>query len=126
MITVEHVGEAVVGAIEKGRHRQRYPIGDVNMDWKAMLKLMFQAMGLKRKIYYIPPIYATLFGKNEKKKNTKNGLESGLDHELLFKNIEAQYTYFDPTDVNKELGYGWGGIEESIRKTIEACYPKLK
>lgn len=121
MIAVEHVGEAVVGTVEQGRHGDRYPVGDVNMPWKEMLTIMLSAMGLKRRILTIPTFLATLYGRYLKRQEAKKGKESGLDPAHLFADIQSQYLYFDPAPTAEVLGYGRGGVREAIEKTIKAC-----
>lgn len=121
MIAVEHVGEAVVGAVEHGRHGSRYTVGDVNISWHQMLSIMLKAMGEDKKIVTIPTFLASMYGMSLKNKEAKEGKEAGLDHVRLFEDIQSQYLYFDPAPTAEILGYGRGGIEESIEKTIKAC-----
>jgi hypothetical protein len=100
-----------------------YTIGDENMEWKEMLGIMLETMGIKRKIITVPTFLATLGGISLKKKELKEGKEPGLDYSRLFKDIQSQYLFFDPTPSSTELGYNRGGIRESIIKTVKACYP---
>ena len=125
MISVEHVAEAIVGAVEQGQHGKRYPVGDVNMTWNEMLSIMLDTMHLEKKIVNIPRIFAVLFGMSMRRTHKREGLESGLDPVWLMRQIMTDYFYFDPTESQQELGYGSGGLEESIRKTVRTCYPEL-
>ena len=124
MIAAEHVAEAIVGAAEQGRHGRCYPIGDVNMSWNEMLAIMLDAMDMHKKIVNVPVFLAKLGGQQMKKEHEARGLESGLDPVLLMKDIMGRCLYFDPTESQRDLGYGSGGIEDSIRKTVKACYPE--
>lgn len=127
MITVEHVGEAIVGAIENRAHG-RFPVGDQNVSWKDMLKIMTKALGLNRKILILPKFMtflAALYGRKLKNDDKKKGLQGGLDHEKLFYDIQSQFMYLDPAESVKALGYKQGGIEESITQTVFRCYPEL-
>ncbi|MBD3350589.1 MAG: NAD(P)H-binding protein [Candidatus Lokiarchaeota archaeon] len=126
MITVEHIAEAVVGAIEQGEHGKRYPIGDANLSWKEMINIITETMGKKKKIITIPTCLGTLYGKILKRKDEKEGKEAGLDYAYLFKDIQSQELYFDPTPSVEALGYKRGGIEDAIKKTVYRCYPDLK
>ncbi len=126
MLSVEHVAEAVVGAVERGQHGKRYPVGDENMDWKEMLGLMFKTMGLKKRILTAPTWLMVLVGRAMYKKELKHGKESGLNLNYLFQDIQSQYLYFDPTPTIEELGMTRGGVRESIIKTVKACYPELQ
>ena len=40
------------------------------------------------------------------------------------RDIMTDYLYFDPEDSVIKLGYGRGGINEAIIKTMKACYPE--
>jgi nucleoside-diphosphate-sugar epimerase len=122
MLSVEHVAEAVVGAIENGKHGGKYPVGDVNMEWKEMLTLMMKGLKWKKKIFTIPTFLATWYGAYLVKKEKKQGKEHGLNARHLFNDIQAKNLFFDPSETAELLGYGRGGIEESILKTMEACY----
>jgi len=124
VIAVEHVAGAVVGAIEHGRHGERYLVGDLNMSWKELLRIVLDAMGLKRRrILTVPTFIATLVGKWMKRKDTKKGKEAGLDYAYLFKDIQAQHLYFDSEPTAEVLRYERGGIKEAVEKTVRACYP---
>ena len=54
MIAVEHVGEAIIGALEHGEHGKRYIIGDENHSYNEMLDNMFSAVGMHKKIINSP------------------------------------------------------------------------
>jgi len=125
MISIEHVAESVAGAIENGRHGQRYPIGDVNFTWKQLLQVMLDSMDMgNKKIITIPCFLASLYGRILKNKEKRLGLEAGLALNHLFKDIMCREFYFDPSRSAGELGYGRGGIEEAINKTIKVCLEK--
>lgn len=122
MISVEHVAEAVAGAVERGKHAKRYQIGDVNMCWKEMVRIMLTSMNMeKKKIITIPCFLASIYGMVHKIKDKRLGLDSGLDYSLLFRDVMCRNLFFDPSESADELGYGRGGIEDSIKKTITAC-----
>lgn len=121
MISVEKVAEAIVGAVENGRGSVKYPVGDENLSWVQMIKIMLKGLGLRKKILIMPTVFGTWFGMYMKQKDKKEGLKSGLDTSRLFKDIMCKYMYFDASDSATELGYSRGGVEESILKTMEAC-----
>jgi len=73
-----------------------------------------------RKIIDIPRFLAVLGGKQMKKEHEAQGLESGLDPVWLMKDIMTEKLYFDPAESRQQLGYGSGGIEEAIQKTVKA------
>lgn len=121
MITVNHVAEAIVGAILNGRSSKRYTIGDKNLTWVEWISLMLPEMGIDRKIKILPPFLGTLFAKRMKRIEAKKGLEPGLDLDHLFKDIQCRETYFDPTSSQEELGYTGGELEEAIKETVKKC-----
>ena len=123
-ITVEAVGEAIVGAIEQGTHGERYPVGDQNMNWKEMLSIMMQGLNIHKKIITIPTFLATLNGKKMAKDEKNQGKESGLDMSRLFNDIQSRFLYFDGGISASILGYHRGGVKDEILKMVDRCYPK--
>ena len=124
-IAVEHAAEAVAGALEFGEHGRRYAVGDENMPWKRLLRIILDAMGRpRRKIVTIPTFAASLYGKKLRKKHAREGREAGLDYTHIFEDILSRDCYYDADPAAKALRMGRGGIEESIIKTVQACYPR--
>ncbi|MFX0107500.1 MAG: NAD-dependent epimerase/dehydratase family protein [Candidatus Hodarchaeota archaeon] len=126
MIAVENVAEAIVGALEDGQSGRRYLIGDENMSYKKMLRIVLDTMGLKRRrILTLPTFLATIVGRWMKRKEKKRGLESGLDLAHVFKDVLSQKLYFDAAPAANELKFQRGGVREAIVATVKACYPEL-
>ncbi|MHA1784896.1 MAG: NAD-dependent epimerase/dehydratase family protein [Candidatus Helarchaeota archaeon] len=121
MISVQHIAEAIVGAIERGKGGKRYTIGDKNLTWKEWLKIIQKAAGIKRRILTMPCWMGTIWGWKLRRKDKKEGKEAGLNHKLLFKDIQCRELFFDPTPSQEELGYTGGGLEEAIIETIKRC-----
>ena len=124
MIAVEHVAEAIIGALEHGEHGKRYTVGDENHSFNEMLEMMMSAIGENKKIINIPRFLAVLAGMMIERDFKKKGLEGGLDAKFLMRDIMTHDLYFNPEDAVKKLKYNRGGIKESILKTIKACYPE--
>ncbi len=125
MISARHVGEAVAGAVEKGVGGIRYPVGDVNMEWKDMLRTMLDEMKLPgRKVLTVPTVLASLYGLKSRADDRKRGRESGLDHARLFGDIQSRRFYLDGDESAAALGHGRGGVEDAIREAVRACYQK--
>lgn len=124
MIAVQHVAEAIIGALENGEHGARYTIGDQNHTFNEMLDMMFSSIKENKRIVNIPRPLAVLAGSFIEKGFKKKGLEGGLEARLLMRDIMTDYLYFDPIDSIKRLGYGRGGLKEAIAKTMRACYPE--
>lgn len=121
MLSVEAVGEAVAGAVERGEHGKTYPVSDVNLSWNEMLGIMLDEMGLQKKIVNVPKFLAVLGGRQMKKEHEAEGKESGLDPIWLMRQIMTDYLYIDADETKQALGYKGGGIEESIRETVRRC-----
>ena len=123
MIAVQHVAEAIVGAAERGEHGQRYLIGDINLSWKDMLTIIFNTLGMKKRVITIPTFLATFYGKRMKTLEEKEGKEGGLDLARLFQDIQSKELYYDPSETAEKLGYNRSGVRQAIEDTVRACYP---
>lgn len=124
MIAAEHVGEAIIGALENGMHGRRYTVGDENHSYNEMLDMMFSALGMHKKIINIPRFIAVIAGIIIKRRWKKKGLEGGLDTRYLMRDILTCNLFFDPSGTAEKMGYKRGGLEESIISTMKACYPE--
>jgi dihydroflavonol-4-reductase len=124
MIAAEHVGEAIIGALERGIHGRRYVVGDENRSYKEMLNMMFSALGMYKKIINIPRFIAVIAGIIINMIWKKKRLEGGLDAKYLMRDILSCNLFFDPSETAEKLGYKRGGLEESIISTMKACYPE--
>ena len=124
MIAVEHVGEAIIGALEHGEHGARYTVGDENHSFNEMLEMMMSAIGEHKKIINIPRFVAVAAGSMIDRGLKKKGLEGGLDAKFLMRDILTYNLFFDPSDAVEKLGYKRGGLKEAIVKTMKACYPE--
>jgi dihydroflavonol-4-reductase len=124
MIAVPHVGEAVIGALERGAHGERYPIGDENRSYNDMLATMTSAIGERKRIMNIPRWVAVLAGRMLERSRRKHGLQGGLDGRYLMQDILTRELYFDASYTSEALGYGRGGLDEAISDTMKACYPE--
>ena len=124
MIAVEHVGEAIIGALEYGKHGERYTVGDENHSYNEMLEMMLSAIGIHKKIINIPRFMAVIAGSMINRGWKKKGLEGGLDAKYLMRDILTNNLFYDPSDTAEKLEYGRGGLKESIVATMKACYPE--
>ena len=126
MISIEHIAEAGIGALEYGKDGERYPIGDENRSFKWMLSYMSECKGVKKKVL-LPPTWMCVMGaKAIQNKDKKKGLEGGLNYGLVMKEIMSKDMMIAPEvmdKVNEELHISRGGLEEAIQKTMDRCYP---
>ena len=127
MIAVEHVGEAMVGAIENGRHGAKYPVADENHTFNWMIKEFNKGLGINKPIIQ-PSAKVCAMGANWlASKEAKKGRQAGLDLGRLMIDVMDHEIYI-PDQVIEEsakvLGFGRGGLEEAINKTMKRCYPE--
>mgnify|MGYP000150346321 CR=1 FL=1 len=124
MVSVQHVGEAIIGALEQGEHGRRYPVGDENHTYNEMLKMMMTALGRRAAIINIPRFLAVIAGGFIERGWRRQGLQSGLDPKFLMRDIITDYLYVDASESAEKLGFGRGGLKEAIDETMKACYPE--
>jgi nucleoside-diphosphate-sugar epimerase len=121
MIAVQHVGEAIVGAIERGRGGERYLVGDENLKWTDFLsRLSLLAAGKRKPVITIPTFLFRLKMQSVARRHKSSGKESGLDP-AAFTQLMTANTFFDPGPSRRALGYGQGGLDGALRDTVEAC-----
>jgi len=120
MIAVEHVGEAIVGAIEKGEGGHSYTVGDENLTWVEFLERILRILGKKKRIVIVPTCLVRLVLRLVGLQHRLRGRESGLDP-VRFAAIQTRNTFFDPAPAAQELGYGRGNLEEAFKNTVKAC-----
>lgn len=123
MITVKHVGEAGVGALEYGEHGERYPIGDENHSYNFMLDTFMRAGGTPKKIINVNKRLCAMGANMLAKHEAKKGLEPGLNYKHLMLDIMDDNFYIDADEVAAKLRYGRGGVKEAIEETMHKCYP---
>ena len=63
MVSVRTVAKAIVGAVERGQHGKRYPIGDVNMTHKEMFEIMMEGYGIQKRMVNMPKYLLAIAGK---------------------------------------------------------------
>jgi dihydroflavonol-4-reductase len=120
MIAVEHVGEAIVGAIERGKGGHSYTIGDENLTWVEFLERILGILGKKKRIVILPACLIRLVLRAVALQHRLRGRESGLDP-VRFAAIQTRNMFFDPVPAAEELGYGRGNLEEAFKDTVKAC-----
>jgi nucleoside-diphosphate-sugar epimerase len=124
MISVRQVAKAFAGAVTRGEHGKQYEIGDENRDWNWMLRIMLDEMGMgHKKIINLPRFLMNFVGRRVKKRETKEGIESGLDPNTCFGDNVCRYHYYDCDIAKRKLGFKGGDLEEAIRESVRASLP---
>ncbi len=121
MISSLHVGEAIIGAAERGRHAARYLVGDENHTFREMVEMMASAAGWRIRVISMPRFMATAAGIFLKAGMHRKHLEGGLDPVQLMRCILTRKLYFDPAESSAELGYYRGGLYAAMEDTVRAC-----
>ena len=133
MLHVRGVAEAVVAATLNGEHGGRYPVGLSNMKYKEMIRIMYDAIDNKKKIYNIPTWIAYLGGVFINLKEKKHGKQGGLNYAKLMTDIQSRDLFYSDeviAKMKKDLGYKELGFDNSvdvksgIQTTMQACYPE--
>lgn len=120
MIAVEHVAEAVAGALERGEAGASYPIGDENRTWPEFLEPMSSMAGRPKRVRTLPTFLVYMVMLVVQLVHRCRGLESGLNP-TGFIQLQTRNTFFDPTPSRTALGYGYGGLEQALQETVDAC-----
>jgi dihydroflavonol-4-reductase len=120
MIAVQHVAEAIVGALERGEGGHRYPIGDENRTWEAWLGQISELAGRRKRFIALPKDLVRMGMYGLRLWHQVRGQESGLDP-VAFVDLQATHTYYDPAPSREALGYGQGGLDAALTVTVRAC-----
>ncbi|MCR5485132.1 MAG: NAD-dependent epimerase/dehydratase family protein [Clostridiales bacterium] len=96
MLTVRQVAESIVGAAERNKGGNAYPIGYYNLTWDEFLTVVHSAMGEPdRKIIHIKKWMFKLYGVKMMNDYKKRKIESGIDAVYLA-DIMCMNTFIDP------------------------------
>jgi dihydroflavonol-4-reductase len=126
MVTVRQVGQAMAGALERGRGGSCYPVGWFDMEWPQMLKIVLKHMGREgARIVTVPNLLFSLYAKAESRKYRANGIESGLDLARLAE-IQAAKIFIDRSVARDELGVADDDIDAAIGRSIELSMEAIK
>ena len=120
MIAIEHVAEAIVGALEQGEGGTNYVVGDENHSWQDLMQLFCNVLGIDKPIHLIPTSLLHTAMESMGAWHYLQGRESGL-HPGEFCKVLASETYFDTTTARKALNYGSGGLMAALEETVAAC-----
>ena len=124
MICVENVAEAIAGAVEHGKNGACYPLGGQNIQWKEMFAIMFTAIGIKRRIVYVPSWIAAIAGRYLMWKERRRSKEPGLNLAYIFRDIIGRNYFLEPALSADVLGFGNCNVKEAIARSALACFPE--
>ncbi len=121
MVTLKQVGQAIAGALEKGKGGKAYPVGWYNKTWKELLSIVNENMGFPdKKIVTIPTFLYKLASKKMEKDYKKRNIEPGLCPTAFVK-VMTMNTFIDKDIIEKELGVKPDDIDAAIGESITYC-----
>lgn len=130
-IHVKGVAEAIVAAAFNGKHGARYPIGDTNMKYRDIFKLMYASAGIRKKIVVLPDVIASITGFYLEFFQSFMKKRSGLNIGKVMGDLLTRDLYFSEENIQQvrlELGYQSLGfpaspsVEEGINEAARACF----
>jgi dihydroflavonol-4-reductase len=118
-ITAKTVGQAVVGALERGEASQCYPIGDENLTWSEMLTRLAAADGRHVQVINLPTWLVKVGFYVLWLVHQLLGKEAGLDPRY-FAPLQMAETFIDPVPSQEALGYLTGGLDQAFQETVRS------
>jgi nucleoside-diphosphate-sugar epimerase len=118
-IGVKHVGEAVVGAVERGEGGERYLVGDENVTWADLFTRLSEMVGRRKKLRFVSSSVVRGMMRGVDLYHKLRGKEGGLNPVRLV-DLLTKETFFDPAPSREALAYGGGGLDEALQETIQA------
>ncbi len=122
IVTAAQVGQAAVGALERGTHGARYPLADLDLHWHRLLRLLLDALGRPGvPIVSLPRPAAEAGLWPVRARRRRHGREGGLDLSWLLRDIMYAYLYVDASVSQRVLRYRPGGVPDAIVDTVQAA-----
>jgi len=120
IVSVSQVAKATVGSIKNTNNHQQLIIGNQNVTWIELIKMISKALDKKRIVITIPinllKVLAYCVNIYFKILNKQPGLN--VSH---FIKIQTSFTYLDVEKSMQLLGYSKVEMQKSIVKTVKAC-----
>jgi dihydroflavonol-4-reductase len=125
-VAASSLGHAIATALEKGKHGDRYLIGDENITWAELLQRFARAAGRQTTVHTIPKGLVYASGTTIAWCLRLLGYESGLEPHKWSRSC-VEELYFDPSPVQKILQYPRGNINQVIANIVngESASPAL-
>lgn len=121
MVTLKQVGQAIAGALEKGKGGTAYPVGWYNKTWRELIAIINKNMGFpNKKIVTIPTFLYKLATYSMAKKYKKRNVEPGLNP-IKFVKLMTSEAFIDKEIIEKELGVEPDDIDKAIGESILYC-----
>jgi len=116
-VTAAQVGEAAVGAIERGTGGTAYPIAGCNLTWADFAHTFFNVTNRPKRLIGLSPVMFRLFGIVNSFILYLRGRERGLSihHFADFQYMDA---FIDPEPTMKALGYAHADYGKELSELI--------
>lgn len=121
MVTVKQVAQATVGALENGKHGEKYAISDTNMKHAEFFQMIADLLGQKDTVIQVVPIdqMKPIMAQLDEQ-TALSGKEHGI-HLATTAEIQNRDAYIDPNDTMPILKYEKDDVRAAIIETIERC-----
>lgn len=123
-ITAKQVGQAVVGALERGEDGGRYPIGWQNLTWHDLYSRMRDYASFDLPMLKVSKAVMKFFGWQMRRKEAREGKEAG-SHLVKFMDVYTREAYLDPAPAMAALGYEGDDLDAALKETMQACVEAL-
>jgi len=117
-VTAVQVGQAAIGAMERGIGGKAYPLGGINYLWTDFAKKYFEVTKKEKTLIPLPPLVFKLFGIISAFFLCLQGKERGLN---IGKFARFQYmdAFIEPADSMAILGYPHDDYDSALSKVIK-------
>lgn len=116
-VDVRDVAKGHVLAAKRGRIGEKYLLGNRNITFGEMFKLIRKVEGFKAHFFEMPLFLSKLYGDICEIGEAKAGIKAFTTRQEV--SYLAQYLYFDVSKSKEELGLELTPIEDSIARAIE-------
>lgn len=121
MVTVQQVAEATIGALEFGKHGEKYAISDTNMKYQEFFQMIADLLGQTNTQIQVVPLETMkeVYAQYDER-SAAIGKEHGI-HQAIAAEVQSRDAYIDSEDTMPILKYSKDDIKAAIKETIELC-----
>lgn len=122
-VTVDTLAEAVVAALERGRHDGRYPVGDEDLRLCEIIETITSELGTRTRLLPLPVSLAVPGLRAYGAALCLAGHGTGLDPRWLLRDVLGPEVFVDTAGTRAELGLARRDARAAIRASVRAAYP---
>jgi nucleoside-diphosphate-sugar epimerase len=117
-VTARQVGEAALGAVERGAGGSAYPLGGINLSWAELARRFWSARGERgKRLRGLPIALFRAFGALSALFMSLSGKERGLDLRY-FASFQYSDAFIDPSPSMNALGYAHDDYDSELALMI--------